>query len=238
MICQGSSMVPRLAQLLSPVDVTIPGTVVRAAESELVTGGTGGLGALTARWLAQRGAHGLVLASRGGFLARDAVEEWAQLLQSGADVWVMRCDAAEAAGAVRLLARTRGELPQCSGVWHAAGALSDGLLPNQDASSMWRVHAPKASGAAALQGAGERSSLRAQALFSSVAALFGGAGQANYSAANAVLDALAVCRRVRGCVAVSVQWGAWAQVGMAARGAAAARVAAMEAASSFGRIDA
>merc|ERR1711995_86580 len=34
----------------------------------------------------------------------------------------------------------------------------------------------------------------------------------------------------------SVQWGAWAEVGMAARGAAAERMAAMEAASGFGRI--
>ena len=36
------------------------------ADSQLVTGGTGGLGLLTARWLAQHGALRLLLASRGG----------------------------------------------------------------------------------------------------------------------------------------------------------------------------
>ena len=35
---------------------------------------------------------------------------------------------------------------------------------------------------------------------------------------------------------MSLQWGAWAEVGMAARGAAAERMAAMETASGFGRL--
>ena len=41
------------------------------ASVELLTGGTGGLGLLTARWLAQHGANGLLLASRSGLLAAD-----------------------------------------------------------------------------------------------------------------------------------------------------------------------
>jgi hypothetical protein len=74
------------------------------------------------------------------------------------------------------------------------------------------------------------------ALFSSVSALLGGAAQTNYAAANSCLDALASCRRVRGHAGTSVQWGAWAEVGMAARGAARKRMEAMEVTLGFGRV--
>ena len=48
----------------------------------VVTGGTGGLGMLTARWLAQRGAQRLVLASRDGVRVRAVTVEWEALRSS------------------------------------------------------------------------------------------------------------------------------------------------------------
>jgi 3-oxoacyl-(acyl-carrier-protein) synthase len=227
------SLAPRLAHAPRLLERATFGA--RVGEWQIVTGGTGGLGLLTGRWLAENGAGALVAASRSGTVSHSTPTEWERLCASGATVVVQQCDTSEPAHVRRLVALTQGP-SSAMGVWHAAGLLSDGVLPKQGAQSLARVYASKAYGGWLLQLAYAAAPLRTCALFSSVAALFGGAGQANYSAANACLDALATHRHACGRVAVSMQWGAWAEVGMAARGVANERMAAMEAASGFGRI--
>ena len=123
-----------------------------------------------------------------------------------------------------------------SGIWHTAAVLSDGLISQQTAQTIRQVYAPKAQAAELLATAFEWAELRHMVLFSSVAAIFGGSGQANYSASNSSLDALASCRRSQGRSCVSMQFGAWADVGMAARGAAGARALAVETSAGFRRI--
>ena len=222
---RGRRLVPRLERLGGDA-----GLLALVEGTHVVTGGNGGLGLLTGRWLAWRGAQRLVLASRNGTLANDASVEWRAVCSRQAAVSLERGDTSEFAHIRRLLA------PAVAGVWHAAGVLADALLPKQSADALCRVYAPKTHGACSLHDAAVVAKVGSFALFSSVAALLGGAGQANYSAANSCLDAIATCRRAHSLTGVSVQWGPWAEVGMAARGAASERMAAMEAASGFRRI--
>ncbi|WP_189136111.1 zinc-binding dehydrogenase, partial [Wenjunlia tyrosinilytica] len=81
------------ARHVGKVVLTVPAPL-DAGGTVLVTGGTGGLGALVARHLvAERGVRHLVLASRRGLRAPGAGELVAELTGLGAEVTVAACDA-------------------------------------------------------------------------------------------------------------------------------------------------
>ena len=91
------------------------------------------------------------------------------------------------------------------------------MLDQQTPERIAAVLGPKLTGATLLDRLTRDLPIEHFVLFSSSAALLGSAGQVNHSAANACLDALAERRRAEGLPAVSICWGAWAEVGAAAR---------------------
>ena len=178
----------------------------------LVTGGTGGIGAHLARWLAEHGAEHVVLTSRRGADAPGAAELAEELTALGAKVTVAACDVADRDALAALLA----EHP-VNAVFHAASA-----LPVPVAIEDTTVEEFTATGRAKVDGARNLDELTgdldAFVLFSSGAAIWGSGHQAAYGAANAYVDALAQRRRAQGKPATSVAWGAWAGDTMAAEG--------------------
>lgn len=189
--------------------------LIRPDATYLITGGLGGLGLLTAQWLAAQGAHQLVLLGRHApAAAAEAVVQ--QLVQQGVDVRVELVDVADAQQLAEVLGVIRATLPPLRGVIHAAGVLDDGVIEQQDRARFARVFAPKVQGAWHLHQLTRSLPLDFFVLFSSAAAVLGSGGQSNYAAANAFLDALAHQRRALGLPALSINWGAWSKVGMAA----------------------
>jgi myxalamid-type polyketide synthase MxaB len=184
--------------------------------SYLVTGGLGGLGLTVARWLVEQGAQHLVLVGRSG--PSDAIREVLQELEeAGARVVVAAADVAREDQIARVIDEVRREGPPLRGVVHAAGVLDDGILTQQTRERFERVMTPKVDGAWNLHRLTQDDELDFFMLFSSGASVLGSPGQANYVAANEFLDALAHYRRAAGLPATSINWGAWAEVGLAAR---------------------
>ncbi len=197
--------------------VTRPGLPARqsplgAEGTVLITGGTGVLGGLVARHLAERGARHLLLVSRRGPAAEGATELRAELEGVGAEVRVQACDVADRVALAGLLDSIAPEQP-LSAVIHTAGVLDDGVVESLDRERLERVLRPKVDAAVYLHELTERCDLSDFIVFSSASGTFGALGVSNYSAANAVLDALMACRRAQGLPGISLAWGAWAQEG-------------------------
>ena len=121
------------------------------------------------------------------------------------------------------LCRVKLRVLPAQGVFHSGGVLADATLPNQTPSGIRAALAPKLNSALLWERAVGAQPSTMHVTFSSVAALLGSPGQANYAAANAALDALAEGWQARGAAGLSIQWGAWAEGGMAAANAGTAK---------------
>ncbi|MFC9954658.1 SDR family NAD(P)-dependent oxidoreductase, partial [Streptomyces prasinus] len=183
--------------------------------SVLVTGGTGALGAVVARRLADRGVPCVLLLSRRGAQAPGVAELVAELGERGTRVLVATGDVSDRRALDAALAQLPAELP-LTGVVHAAGALDDGTLDTLTPERFEAVLAAKASGLVALDELTRSHDLDFFVAFSSLAGTVGSAGQGNYAAANAFVDAWMRGRRDRGLPGASIAWGPWARDGMAA----------------------
>ncbi|WP_344570451.1 SDR family NAD(P)-dependent oxidoreductase [Streptomyces axinellae] len=177
----------------------------------LITGGTGTLGALTARHLVTgHGVRHVLLTSRSGPEAPGAEALRDELSTLGAHVTVAACDAADREALADLLTRIPGEHP-LTAVFHAAGVTDDAAVSTLTAGQLGPVLRPKVDAAWNLHELTAGADLSAFVLYSSIAGTLGNPGQANYAAANTFLDALAHHRHTQGLPATSLAWGLWEQ---------------------------
>jgi acyl transferase domain-containing protein/acyl carrier protein len=214
----------RVGRLIPSARPTTPARHSAAAEQKLlrpdgtylITGGLGGLGLSVARWMVAQGARHLVLLGRQGAATAAQAAAIAALESAGAKVRAARVDVSDRARLSGLLEEVGQQMPALRGVIHAAGTIDDGVLLQQDEGRFRTVMAPKVLGAWNLHELTRGAPLDFFVLYSSAASLLGSPGQGNYAAANAFMDALAHHRRARGLPALSINWGPFSEVGLAA----------------------
>jgi acyl transferase domain-containing protein/surfactin synthase thioesterase subunit/acyl carrier protein len=182
----------------------------------LITGGLGALGVEVAKWLVTRyKVKRLLLVGRRGRKDPSCGRVQRALAALGAEVTVLKADVSSERDVRRLIGWIKKFHPPLKGIFHCAGVLDDGILMQMGWRKFQRVIAPKLTGGWLLDKFTRHCDLDHFVVFSSILSLTGSAGQANYAAANAFLDSLVSRRRNKGLPALAINWGPWAESGLA-----------------------
>jgi len=208
----------RFVQSLEPVPLPDDGLQgIPSGSVCLITGGFGGIGQAIARELAGRGGARLALTTRGSLEAGPVIAAIRKLEAMGAEVIALRADVTSPEDMARAIAGTRDRFGALDVVLHAAGVVRDSLIAAKTDDESWDVLAPKLLGTRALVEALAADPVRLTVLFASTSSVIAPAGQADYVAANEYLNAVARAAPAGLGRVVAVNWGVWADTGMAAR---------------------
>ncbi|MEU7137643.1 SDR family NAD(P)-dependent oxidoreductase [Streptomyces sp. NPDC046261] len=206
-------------------DLDEPLTVERAVRpaafdprgTYLVTGGLGGFGAASARWLADRGARHLALVGRRGADSPEAPALLADLAARGVEARAYALDVCDAAGIRQVVAEAGERGHPLRGVVHSAMYLDDGFLAKLSDERFRAGLAAKMGGGAVLDAATRDLPLEMFLAYSSIVATVGHLAQSSYVAGNLYLEALTRKRRHDGLPATAVALGAVGETGYVAR---------------------
>ena len=190
------------------ITLTLP-TPLDPNGTVLITGGTGTLGAHTARHLiTHHGIRHLHLISRQGPNAPGATELHTELTNLGATTTITACDTTNPQHLTQTLNTINPQHP-LTAIIHTAGTLHDATIENLTPQQLHTVLQPKIDAAWNLHQLTLNHPLTHFILYSSATGTLGNPGQANYAAANTFLDALAHHRHNQGLPATSLAWGYW-----------------------------
>lgn len=195
--------------LVRPVDVF----AADPSASYLLAGGLGGIASVIARYLVERGARRLVCLSRNPGSRPEDADKIKELESMGCEIVLVKgslTSKEDIASAVK-------QAPMLRGVIHCPMLLQDESFRNMSVDQWNAASDPKVKGAWYLHEATRDVKLDFFVFLSSMSGLNGQPGQANYAGANTFLDAFAQYRNGQGLAASSIDIGAVADMGYAAR---------------------
>jgi acyl transferase domain-containing protein/thioesterase domain-containing protein/acyl carrier protein len=204
----------------------------------MITGGFGGIGQTIAAELIESHGANIVLISRGGLperadwptvLTQNApssavvrrIQAVKELEDLGGKVLVIGADVSNVEEMTAAKAKAEAAFGPITGLIHGAGVISDAPILGKSLTQIEDVFTPKIHGTQVLDGLFPDGSLEWMVLFSSSSTVTAPAGQVDYVAANEYLNAFAKARQGGKTRVLAIDWGIWADVGMAAEAMAA-----------------
>ncbi|EEP93157.1 type I polyketide synthase [Yersinia kristensenii] len=172
----------------------------------LISGGTTGFGIELARWMVDKGARKLVLASRGGPKTDYDRAIIHSLQQRQVQILLLRVDITCVTSVAEMVTQAKA-LGPLGGIIHSAAVLHNNTIQNIERENISRAYSAKAMGAWNLHQALPDKHIDFFLIISSMTSIFGFPEQSIYSAANNFVDKLVDYRRMRGLPAQSVNFG-------------------------------
>jgi acyl transferase domain-containing protein/acyl carrier protein len=201
----------------------------------LITGGVGGLGLLLAKEIARTVPARLILNFRSPLPERTEWVRWVtehptddptsgkvraiqEIEELGATVMLACADVTNLAAMGEVVAEARARFGTIDGAIHAAGMAGGGIIALKSEEMAAEVLAPKVRGTLVLDAVLRELPLDFFLIFSSITSVLGEAGRVDYCSANSFQDAFVALRnQEQPGRMVTMNWGAWTEVGMAAR---------------------
>ncbi|BCA96874.1 polyketide synthase [Legionella antarctica] len=207
---------PRLEKKKLPVNPAPQEALFDREASYLITGGTGGLAKPLIEYLIHRGVKHIIITSRSE-CPLDTQDLIDKARKKHVDIKHYVADASNFQKMEDLVKTIEQGFNPLKGVFHLAGVIRDELIINLSDEAIQEVLTAKIDGALTLHELTQNLQLDHFVLFSSSASILGPRGQSNYVAANGFLDGLAHLRQQKGLPALSINWGAFHSLGMAAK---------------------
>uniref|UniRef100_UPI0026132A92 SDR family NAD(P)-dependent oxidoreductase n=1 Tax=Crocosphaera sp. TaxID=2729996 RepID=UPI0026132A92 len=180
----------------------------------LITGGLGALGLKVAQWMVEKGVKYLALIGRRKPKS-EAQSILSQMAKQGVRVEIISADVGDEEGMKEVLKTIEAQMPPLKGIIHAAGTIGFNSLQETEWENFAQVLHPKVSGTWVLHHLTQNYQLDFFVGFSSIASVWGSKGQADYAAANQFMDSLCHHRYNLDLTSLSINWGPWAEGGMA-----------------------
>ncbi len=221
---------------------------LRDGGTYVITGGVGGIGYLLARHLLGTYRAKVALVGRTALPAREHWESWLteygsghpvsrrirrvmELTEMGGELLLLSADVADALALAGAWGAVEQAFGPVHGVIHAAGLASGARIAAQSIESAEEIFRPKVLGSQTLANLLASRELDFLLFCSSISAVNPAVAASAYTGANAFQDRYAVwCRQHLGIPAISINFDAWQEVGMAAELTAEAEFEALKAA--------